>query len=229
MSKRTTKSYQLNQHDQQRTRFRRRVFVLGFAGVLLTVILGAFALRPNAQGGLSPSTASLDKSKGAADAPVVVMEYGDFQCPACRQFTVDAKRRLEDEYVSKGQVRFVFRNFAFLGAESQWAAEAAECANDQGRFWDYYDKIFKEQNGENVGTFGKDNLKRFATDLSLDTGQFNACLDSGKYTAKVRQETREGELAGVRGTPTIFVNDKLINKASNYVVLQQAIEALLDE
>jgi len=228
MSKRTLKSYRVDQRSQQRTHVRRRALVLGFAGVLLTVILGAFALRPNAQGGLSPSTASLDKSKGAADAPVVVMEYGDFQCPACRQFTVDAKRRLEDDYVSKGQVRFVFRNFAFLGAESQWAAEAAECANDQGRFWDYYDKIFKEQNGENVGTFVKENLKRFAADLSLDTGQFNACLDSGKYTDKVRQETREGQLAGVRGTPTIFVNDKLINKASNYVVLQKAIEALLD-
>lgn len=228
MSKRTLKSYRVDQRSQQRTHVRRRALVLGFAGVLLTVILGAFALRPNAQGGLSPSTASLDKSKGAADAPVVVMEYGDFQCPACRQFTVDAKRRLEDDYVSKGQVRFVFRNFAFLGAESQWAAEAAECANDQGRLWDYYDKIFKEQNGENVGTFVKENLKRFAADLSLDTGQFNACLDSGKYTDKVRQETREGQLAGVRGTPTIFVNDKLINKASNYVVLQKAIEALLD-
>lgn len=229
MSKRTLKSYRVDQRSQQRTHVRRRALVLGAAGVLLVVIFGAFVLRPNAQGGLSPSTASLDKSKGAADAPVVVMEYGDFQCPACRQFTVDAKRRLEDDYVSKGQVRFVFRNFAFLGAESQWAAEAAECANAQGRFWDYYDKIFKEQNGENVGTFVKENLKRFAADLSLDTGQFNACLDSGKYTDKVRQETREGQLAGVRGTPTIFVNDRLVNKGANYAVLKQAIEVLLDQ
>jgi len=129
--------------------------------------------------------------------------------------------------VSKGQVRFVFRQFAFIGNESRWAAEASECANEQGRFWEYYDKIFKEQGGENVGTFSKDNLKRFAADLGLDTTQFNQCLTSGKYTSKVQQETAEGRQKGVRGTPTVFVNGRLIEGGADYQVLRRTIELAL--
>lgn len=126
-----------------------------------------------------------------------------------------------------GKVRFAFRHFAFIGDESRWAAEATECANEQGRFWDYYDKLFEEQAGENVGAFNRDNLKRFAAGLGLDAEQFNQCLDSGKYAAKVQQETAEGQRLGVRGTPTFFVNGQLIRDGSNYQALQAAIETAL--
>jgi protein-disulfide isomerase len=129
--------------------------------------------------------------------------------------------------VDKGQVRFVFRHLAFIGQESIWAAEASECANEQGRFWDYYDKLFEEQSGENVGTFALDNLKRFAAELGLDTSQFNQCLDSGKYLSRVQQEGAEAQRLGVRSTPAIFVNGQLIPNGSDYQVLQAAIEAAL--
>ena len=172
---------------------------------------------------------SLDKSLGDENAPVVVVEYGDFQCPACQQFFTGAVRQLKDEYVQAGKVRFVFRQFAFLGKESQWAAEASECANDQGRFWDYYDKLYQEQNGENVGIFSKDNLQRFAVDLGLDTADFNQCLDSERHIAKVQQETLEGQQAGVRGTPTVFVNGQYIENGGSYPVLKAAVEAALGE
>ena len=125
-------------------------------------------------------------------------------------------------------MRFAFRHFAFIGDESRWAAEATECASEQGRFWDYYDKIFEEQAGENVGTFGQENLKRFATELGLDTEQFNQCLDSGEYRAKVQQETTEGQQSGVRGTPSLFVNGRLIEGGADYQVLRAAIEAALN-
>ncbi len=131
--------------------------------------------------------------------------------------------------MSQGKVRFVFRHFAFIGDESLWAAEAAECANEQGRFWDYYDKLFEEQAGENIGAFSKENLKRFAAELGLDTKQFNRCLDSGKYSAKVQQETAQGRQKGVRGTPTLFVNGKLIEGGGDYQILRAAIEAALNE
>jgi protein-disulfide isomerase len=124
-------------------------------------------------------------------------------------------------------VRFVFRHLAFIGDESRWAAEASECANEQGRFWDYYNRLFEEQTGENVGDFTPENLKRFAADLGLDTDQFNQCLDSGKYQAKVQQEGREAQQLGVRSTPTLFVNGQLIKNGSNYEVLQAAIESAL--
>lgn len=131
--------------------------------------------------------------------------------------------------MNQGQVRFAFRHFAFLGDESRRAAEASECANEQGRFWDYYDKVFAEQTGENVGAFSQENLKRFAADLGLDKGQFNQCLDSGRYSAKVQQETTQGQQEGVRGTPSVLVNGRLIERGSDYQVLRAAIEAALGQ
>ena len=125
-------------------------------------------------------------------------------------------------------MRFAFHQFAFIGDESRWAAEATECASEQGRFWDYYDKLFEEQAGENVGAFSKENLKRFASDLSLDREQFDQCLDTGKYAEKVRLETTQGQKAGVRGTPTLFVNGQLIDGGSEYEILKAAIEAELN-
>ncbi len=126
-----------------------------------------------------------------------------------------------------GRVRFVFRHFAFLGDESRWAAEASECADEQGRFWEYYDKLFKEQSGENVGVFSKENLIRFAADLDLNTAQFAPCLDSGKYAAQVQQESAQGRQEGVRGTPTLFVNGQRIEGGSDYRLLRSAIEMAL--
>jgi protein-disulfide isomerase len=131
--------------------------------------------------------------------------------------------------VENGQVRFVFRQFAFIGEESSWAAEATECANEQDRFWDYYDKLFAEQAGENVGAFSQENLKRFAADLELDTAQFNQCLDSGQYREKVRQETTQGQQEGVRGTPTLFVNGRLIDDGSEYRFLKTAVASALNQ
>ena len=126
-------------------------------------------------------------------------------------------------------MRFAFRQFAFIGDESRWAAEATECASEQERFWDYYDKLFEEQAGENVGAFSIENLKRFASDLGLDRTQFDQCLDSGKYTEKVQQETAQGQQAGVRGTPTLFVNGQLIEGGAQYEILKAAIDAELGE
>jgi protein-disulfide isomerase len=131
------------------------------------------------------------------------------------------------DYVDTGQVRFAFRHLAFIGQESIWASEASECANEQGRFWDYYDKLAEEQDGENKGTFAPDNLKRFAADLGLDTSQFNQCLDSEKYLSRVQAEEAEAQRLGVRSAPSIFVNGQLIENGNDYQVLQAAIEAAL--
>lgn len=213
------------------------------AWILVVLVVGglaAFIFWPRSQATATPPESSapvsqtkalgeigLDKSIGDENAPVVVVEYGDFQCPACQFFFQTSVKQLKEEYVQTGKVRFVFRQYAFLGEESQWAGEASECANEQGRFWDYYDKLYQEQNGENVGIFSKDNLKRFASEIKLDTTEFNQCLDSGRYTEKVRQETLEGQKAGVRGTPSVFVNGQYVERGIQYQVLQPAVEAAL--
>jgi cyclophilin family peptidyl-prolyl cis-trans isomerase len=95
---------------------------------------------------------------------------------------------------------------AFLGEESQWAAEAAECAGEQEKFWEYHDTLFANQKGENQGAFSKDNLKKFAADLKLDTSKFNQCFDSGKYTDKIKKSNDDAAQLGVSSTPTVLVN-----------------------
>ena len=205
------------------------VIALAVIAVAAWAIFGPERSRSAQSQLFDPAEISLDKSIGPEDAPVVIVEYSDFQCPYCQQFAAGPGRQIKQDYVDKGQVRFVYRNMAFIGTESLWAAEASECANEQGRFWDYHDKLFEEQAGENVGTFSRENLKRFAAELELDTQQFTQCLDSDKYKDKVQQETDEAGRLGVRSTPALFVNGRLIENGSNYQVLQAAIETALAE
>ena len=98
-------------------------------------------------------------------------------------------------------------HMAFLGEESQWAAEASECAADQNAFWAYHDKLFASQSGENQGAFNKDKLKGFAVELGLEPKAFNDCLDTGKYTQLVQSQSAAAGQLGVTGTPSFFVND----------------------
>ncbi len=122
-------------------------------------------------------------------------------------------------------MRFGYLNLAFLGDESQWAAEASECADEQGKFWEYHDKLFASQNGENQGAFAKDKLKGFAADLKLDTEKFNSCLDSGKYTQVVQEETSIAGQLGVSSTPTFLINTQPVQGAQSIDVFKQIIES----
>ena len=127
-------------------------------------------------------------------------------------------------YLQTGVVRFGYLQFAFLGPESQWAAEASECAAEQDAFWEYHDRLFDSQSGENQGAFSKDNLKQFAADLGLDTQDFDACLDSGKYASTVEDETQTTQSLGVRSTPTFLINGRPVVGAQPFEVFQQYIE-----
>ena len=197
-------------------------WVFGALGAILIIAFGAFVLQQN-QNKVEPVETSQDKSMGNADAPVVVVEYGDYQCPACGRFATTEKPKIVEDFVNTGQVRFVFRNFQFIGEESQWAAEAAECANEQGKFWEFYDKLYSEQAGENAGAFQKENLEGFAAELGLQTEQFNQCLASGKYTDKVKAETLEAQNLGLRSTPSLLVNGELLEGGGQYELLSAKI------
>lgn len=125
-------------------------------------------------------------------------------------------------------VRFGYQHFPFLGEESQLAAEASECAAEQDAFWDFHDLLFFEKyDGENQGAFSKPNLKRFASELDLDTEAFNACLDSGKYTSVVQNEKALLQSLGVRSTPAFLVNSQPVVGAQPFEAFQQVIEAEL--
>lgn len=159
--------------------------------------------------GVMPEVTSSDFVLGEANAPVTVVEYGDFQCPFCGKFFKETEPALRENYIKTGKVKFIYRDFAFLGQESTWAANAARCAGEQGKFWQYHDYLYGNQRGENQGAFSKNNLKSFASALSLDKEKFNTCLDSDKYLEEIKKETKAGGEAGVQGTPANFVNGVL--------------------
>ena len=125
-------------------------------------------------------------------------------------------------------MRFGYFNFAILGDESLWSAEAAECAGDQDKFWEFHDYLFSHQNGENKGAFSKDNLKKFATDMKLDTEAFNTCLDSGKYTELITEQHTIGQQLGVQSTPTFAINGQAVVGAQGFDTFKQKIDALLN-
>jgi protein-disulfide isomerase len=137
------------------------------------------------------------------------------------------KPALLQQYVDTGKAQFVYKHSAFLGQESVWAAQAAECAADQGKFWEYHDLLFARQSGENQGVFNKDNLVGFGKDLGLDMAQFESCLREDRTLARVQEDTQEGKEYGVRGTPTFFINGQPMVGALPLEAFQKAIEASL--
>ncbi len=160
---------------------------------------------------------------GRADAPVTIVEFSDFQCPYCGRFDQDVRPDLFKQYVDTGQVAFVYKHMAILGDESTWAAEAAECAADQGQFWEYHDLLFAHQNGENQGAFDKDKLLDFARDLKLNMAQFEPCLKNDQTLDRVQADTREGQQAGARGTPTFYIDGQPLVGAQPLAAFQAAI------
>lgn len=122
-------------------------------------------------------------------------------------------------------MRLGYRHFAFLGPESLWAAEASECAAEQGKFWEYHDLLFARHGGENLGAFSKDNLKKFAVELKLNSTTFNACLDSGKHATTVELETGFLDSLGIQSTPTFLINRQVVPGALPFEQFKEVIES----
>lgn len=166
---------------------------------------------------------------GDKNAKVKIIEFADFQCPFCEQWFKTVETSLINDYVKTGKVAFYWRDYAFLGQESTWAAEAARCANDQGKFWDYHDYLYNHQGQENSGAFTKDKLEGFAADLGLDTTSFNSCLESDKYASAVSADQADGQKAGVNGTPTVFINGQSLVGAQPYTAFKTVIDQELSK
>lgn len=122
-------------------------------------------------------------------------------------------------------MKFVYRHFAAIGEESVWAAEATECAGEQGKFWEYLHQLFQQPGGRAQGTYQRDNLKRYAGEIGLDRAAFDTCLTSERYAAQVRAEMREGRSKGVDATPTVFVNGRKLQGGATLERIAQAVEA----
>lgn len=160
-------------------------------------------------------------ARGSDKAPVTIIEFSDFQCGFCWLFWKETLPRVEEEYIKTDKVRFVYRHLAILGPLSVAAAQAADCAGDQGTFWDYHDMLFASKG---VFSLTDSRLKQYARTLGLDGAAFDRCLDSGKYAKKVRGETGVGRSLGANGTPTFFINGRMLIGAHPFETFQKIIE-----
>ena len=201
---------------------------------------GAVAQNNNQQPAAQPTVNAADIMKlgsrdailGSASAPVTIVEYGDYQCPFCTKFFSQTESLLVANYVNTGKVKMVFRNLAFLGPESTAAAQAAECANDQGKLWAYHDALYQAKisdenagGGENNGYFTQAVFVKLAQQLNLDVAKFTSCVSSNQYASLVTQEKNDASALGVNSTPTFFVNGTQIQGAQPYSNFQAAIAA----
>ena len=230
---------------------------LGFFGGAVAVAIVAAAVlmlinRGGDGGGDLPSVvagAAIDASVpqngrvlGDPNAPVTVVEWGDYQCPFCAQFAQQMQPQLIVDYVATGQVTFEYRDFAFLDkklsigsdgkvdasgvGESVRPAEAAACAADQGTYWTYHDTVYANHNGENGGAYSAARLEEMARLSGLDVTAFNQCVDDRTHKAEIEQMYLERNELGIDSTPTFVVNGKLV-LIGGYADLKNAIDTAL--
>ncbi len=155
---------------------------------------------------------------GPADAPITLVEFSDFQCPYCAHVNPTIYR-VAQEYPH--QVRIVFRQFPLdsMHPDARVAAEASLCANEQGEFWELHDKMFSAQHELTPQT-----IRQLASELGLDYNAFGSCMAEGRYKAQVQGDLEAGEIAGVTGTPSIFINGRLLAGAVPFDKIAEVID-----
>jgi protein-disulfide isomerase len=214
--------------DQQRQRMR-SILIIGGVAVLVVAFLVFLNFRPVgniAQPPERPHPNADGVTLGDPDAPVVLEEFADFQCPTCRSWLEAIEPEVIENYVTDGQVYFVFRHFPILGPESLAAANASMCANEQGEFWSYHDVLFANQVGNNAGGFSDRRLEAFAETLGLDVNAFSDCLADARYESAVSEDFQRGQELGVPGTPGIVINGVLLEDFS-FASISQQVDAIL--
>ena len=176
-------------------------------------------------GDIKKVSADDDSYLGDEDAPVVLIEFSDFQCPFCKRSFDQTFPLIKQKYINTGKERYIYRDFPLpFHAEADEAANAAECAGDQDKFWEMHEMIYKNQqewagNSQAISIF-----KGYAKDIGLDTTKFDSCLDSKKYDSEIQNDMSDGNSYGVSGTPTFFINGISLVGAQPYSEFERVIE-----
>ena len=154
---------------------------------------------------------------GNPNAPITILEWGDFQCTFCYRFHESSLDIIQREYIETGIANLVFKDFPLNGPDSVLAAEAAYCAEDQGKYWSYHDELYANWAGERTGWITDDSLNQFAITSNLDIEKFNSCLDDHKYRQRVLDLEQFGREIGIDATPSflIFNDEKIIKITGN--------------
>ncbi len=165
--------------------------------------------------------------KGNKNAPIVMVEYSDYECPFCGKFYSETLPLIESQYINTGKVKFVYKDFPLsFHPNAQKAAEATRCVKEQNGdegYWAIHDKIFENQQSLSIAS-----LRQWANEIGLNIQQFDSCLQSGKMAAAVQKDSYEGQQDGVQGTPAFFINGEIISGAQPFPAFQQAIESELE-
>ena len=216
------------------------------ATIVLIVLLGFFLLRGGNEpaaptgggtvptGNTKPPSTNIDMEKladddpflGDADAPVTIVEFSDYECPFCARFYSQTLSQIKSNYIETGKVKFVYRDFP-LGFHQQAvpAALAANCAGEQGKYFEYHDKLFL-----GGGAAGKTDAdyKTWAEELGLNVAEWETCLSDPAQAAEIQKDFRDGSAAGITGTPGFIINGQLISGAQPFSVFKQIIDAALN-
>ncbi|MBT4539526.1 thioredoxin domain-containing protein [Candidatus Woesearchaeota archaeon] len=165
-----------------------------------------------------------DPFLGNSNAPVTIVEFSDFQCSFCKKFHEETFPEIKQKYIDTGKVKLIFRDYPLLDAhpESERAALAAECADDQGLFWEYHNLLFERQS-----QLGDNKYSSWANELDMDVDAFDVCFNNAIHAGEVERDFAEGEVNGVTGTPGFFINGKLVSGAQPFSVFEQEIESAL--
>ncbi|MFA6354752.1 MAG: thioredoxin domain-containing protein [Candidatus Paceibacterota bacterium] len=167
---------------------------------------------------------------GDTKAPVSFIVYADYQCPFCGKLFSETEQPIIDTYVKTGKVKLVYRNYSFLGPESFAAAEAAEAAREQSKFWEFHDAIYQAEikdGKENNGNLNRDLFLKIAANLKLDIKVFTAAIDSKKYADLIKKQSEAANAAGINSTPAVFINDQKIEGALPLDQFKTVIDGIL--
>ena len=169
---------------------------------------------------------------GDDDAPITLVEFGDYQCHFCNAFFHDTEESVIANYVDTGLVRMVFRDFTIIGPDSITAAHGARCAEEQGLFWEYHDAVYSNWDGENTGWASLENLGSYASAAGLDVARWSSCMDAGRYYDIVSASSQDARSLGLGGTPAFFViapNGAVLNiqGAQPYEVFERVFDEML--
>jgi len=215
-----------------------RLTTIGFitVGALLVVLAVVWPQFSTVDDLIVPEAKSLPNPNGLSlgdpNAPAVIEVFEDFQCPACQYFSENVEPLIIQYLVETGKARLVFRNYPFIdgpgisGGESDQAANAAMCANEQGKFWEMKGIIYANWNGENKGNLNNRRLTAMAEAVKLDMDAFNACFSANKYKADIQADFDHGEELGVSGTPSAFVNGVQVGQPGKIPTFQDIAVAV---
>lgn len=179
------------------------------AGIIIAIAL-IYAHEAPEPDPTSPFMLEADGSPslGNPNAPLTMIEWGDYQCTFCYRFHQHTFDIIKSEYVQTGILRVVFRDFPLNGPDSVLAAHAAKCADEQGLYWQYHDTLYNNWGGERTGWITEDALYGFALDTDLQSRLYNDCMESGKYTTTIQDAYESSRQIGIDATPSFIIHDK---------------------